>query len=182
LRTSSGRVCAIACATKPTQREAEKVDLREAEGLDEGNRVARHVGDARRGLAARAAHAAIVEDNDVALAGDAVEKPGVPVVEHGRQVVQEDHRHAAALAELTIDQPGVLHLDAVGGGVLERLGHGRAFLWGVLWGVDLDNDRYITVVMPFTMRDQRRFSKGHDEISAGEEGQDARCCAEGGDA
>ena len=105
------------------QREAEKVDLREAKGLDERDRVLRHVGDADRGLAARAPHAAIVEDDDMAAAGDPVEDLRVPVVKHGREVVQEDHGHAASLSELTIHDPGVLHLDRPGGGVLKCLTH-----------------------------------------------------------
>jgi len=105
------------------QREAEKVDLREAKGLDERDRVLRHVGDADRSLAARAPHAAIVEDDNVVAAGDPVENLRVPVVEHGREVVQEDHWHAASLSELTIHHAGVLHLDRPGGSVLKCLPH-----------------------------------------------------------
>src|SRR5260370_10566449 len=47
------------------QREAEKGDLREAKGLDERDRVARHVFDADMGLAARPPHAPAGEDDDV---------------------------------------------------------------------------------------------------------------------
>lgn len=105
------------------QREAEKVDLRETKSLDERDRILRHVGDVNRGLAARAAHAAIVEDDDAAAGGDAVEDLRVPVVEHGREVVQEDHRHSAALSEFAIRKLGVLHLDGPRGGVLKCLIH-----------------------------------------------------------
>ena len=58
-------------------------------------------------------------------AGDAVDDLRVPVVEHGREVVQEDHGHAAALSELTIYHPSILHLDRPGGSILECLGHGH---------------------------------------------------------
>ncbi|MNT47620.1 hypothetical protein D3C72_1843510 [compost metagenome] len=47
---------------------------------------------------------AIVEGDDPALCGDAVDNTRVPVVEHGHQVVQEDHRHAGIRAKLPVGE------------------------------------------------------------------------------
>jgi len=59
------------------------------------------------------------------VACDAVEDLRVPVVEHGREVVEKDYGHATSFSQLTIRNPGVLHLDRPGGGVLKCVTHGH---------------------------------------------------------
>ena len=93
-------------------REPEQVDLIEAEGADEGDGVARHLLDRRRRGPAGGADTAVVEGDDPMLGGDAVHDSGVPVVQDRGQVGEEDHRHPAARAELTV---GELHAAGVDG-------------------------------------------------------------------
>jgi hypothetical protein len=45
--------------------------------------------------------------------GDAVDDQGVPVVEVGGEVVEEDHRHAGIDAELAVDESGATDGDGL---------------------------------------------------------------------
>ena len=76
------------------EREAEQVDLFEAHGADEGDRVGAHLLDGGRHRPAGGADTAVVEGDHAVVRGDAVDDARVPVVEDRGQVVQEHHRNA----------------------------------------------------------------------------------------
>ena len=75
-------------------REAQQVDLLGDRGADEGDRVLRHRLDGVGRGTARGADAPVVEGDDPVLRGDAVGDSGVPVVQDGGQMGEEDHRDA----------------------------------------------------------------------------------------
>ena len=85
-------------------REAEEVDLLETQRPDEGDGVVRHRLDGVGRGAARGADAPVVEGDDPVLRGDAVDDSGVPVVQDGGQVGEEDHRDAGRRAELAVGE------------------------------------------------------------------------------
>src|SRR5438132_9049623 len=62
-------------------REAEKIDLRQSETVNERFRVLRHTCESRRHFAGRTGNTRIIEDNDLALLGNSVQNRGIPVVE-----------------------------------------------------------------------------------------------------
>ncbi len=93
------------------EREPEEVDLFEAHGPDERNGVAAHRVDVGGHLPAGAPDTAVVERDHPAVRGDAVDDPGIPVVEHRHQVVQEHHRDAALGAELPVRERRPVHID-----------------------------------------------------------------------
>jgi len=81
-------------------REPEQVNLFEAEGPDERERVGRHQLDRVRRATSRGTDTAVVERDHPMLGGDAVHDPRVPVVQHCGQVGQEHHADAGLRAEL----------------------------------------------------------------------------------
>ena len=95
-------------------REAEEVDLLEPQRPDEGDRVVRHRVDRVGGGAARGADAPVVEGDDPVLRGDAVDDSGVPVVQDGGQVGEEDHRDAGRRAELAVGEVDAVDRDRAG--------------------------------------------------------------------
>ena len=101
-------------------REAEDVDLLEAQGPDERDRVTRHGLDGVRGLAGRGADAAVVEGDHVVPGGDAVDDSRVPVVKDGGEVADQDYGDAAARAQLAVGEVDTACRDRLGGGVLVR--------------------------------------------------------------
>ena len=98
-------------------REPEEVDLLEAEGPDERDGVLRHRLDGGGRGAGRGADAPVVEDDDPVLGGDAVDDPGIPVVQDGGEVGEEDHGDAGGRAD-----PAVGEVDAADG---DRAGRRR---------------------------------------------------------
>ena len=74
--------------------EAEQVDLGQAQRPDEGDRVGRHRLDGLRRRAGGGTDAPVVERDDPVFRGEAVDDPGVPVVEDRGQVSHQDQRDA----------------------------------------------------------------------------------------
>src|SRR5215218_314484 len=104
--------------------EPEQVDLIEAEGTDEDGGVAGHLLDGRRCGPAGGTDTSVVEGDDPMLGSDAVHDSGVPVVQDGGQVGEEDHWHAGGWAELTVGEGRAAGVDGLGGCVLPRRVHG----------------------------------------------------------
>jgi hypothetical protein len=67
--------------------EAEHVNLLELERVDEAQHVPGHVGHVVGPESGRGAHAAVVEQDDVAILGEAVDQCRVPVVEVAAEVL-----------------------------------------------------------------------------------------------
>src|SRR5262249_31521042 len=84
--------------------EPEKVDLVESQCADERDGVLCHCLDRVRCLAFGGADSAIVEGDHAVLRGDAVDDPGVPIVEVSGQVIEEDHRYVGTYAQLAVDE------------------------------------------------------------------------------
>ena len=93
------------------ERKPEKVDLVESQRADERDSVLCHCLDCVWRLALGTADAAIVEGDHAMLRRDAIDDPGVPVVEVGGQVIQEDHRYAVIDPQLPVDESGAAHGD-----------------------------------------------------------------------
>src|SRR2546425_769364 len=77
--------------------EAKKVDLLQPQSVDERLGVLRHACERRGHFTSRAGDAGIVEDNDFALLGEAVEDGWVPVVQVASKVLIEDKRQPEPL-------------------------------------------------------------------------------------
>ena len=101
-------------ADEAAHREAEQVDLGQAEGFDEGDRVLCHVVNIVGRFAAGAADAAIVENDDMVFAGEAIDNAGIPVVEHGRQMIKQQQRNATLLPEFAIGEGGAIYICLLG--------------------------------------------------------------------
>ncbi|EID12534.1 hypothetical protein MXEN_12311 [Mycobacterium xenopi RIVM700367] len=52
--------------------------------------------------------------------GDAVDDPGIPVVEVGGQVIDEDHRYAGAHAQLAVNKSSSAYGNRLCGGLFVR--------------------------------------------------------------
>src|SRR5215203_6228189 len=98
-------------------REPEQVDLIQAEGTNEGDGVARHLLDGRRRGPTGGTDTSVVEGDDPMLGSDAVHDSGVPVVQDGGQVGEEEDRHAGGWAELSVGELYAADVDGLGGGV-----------------------------------------------------------------
>src|ERR1700730_1741143 len=72
---------------------SEQVNLAQPERIEKCHRVGGHRLDAVGGSATRTADTAKVDQDDAVLGGDAVDHGGVPIVEDGREVMKEYHRH-----------------------------------------------------------------------------------------
>ena len=86
--------------------EPQKVDPVESQCADERHSVLCHCLDGVRRFALGTADAAIVEGDYAMFRRDAVDDPGVPVVEVRGQVIQEDHRYAGIDTQLPVDESG----------------------------------------------------------------------------
>ena len=95
-------------------REAEEVDLLETQRADEGDRVLRHRLDRVGRGTARRADPPVVEGDDPVLRGDAVDDSGIPVVQDGGQVGEEDHRDTGRRAELAVGEVDTADRDRAG--------------------------------------------------------------------
>ena len=76
------------------EREAEDVDFLQAERVDEGERVASHVGHVVGNDSGRAADAAVVEQDDFAILGEPVDQRRVPAVEVAAEVLEAEQAAA----------------------------------------------------------------------------------------
>lgn len=76
--------------------EAQQVDSGQAQRPDEGDGVFRHRLDGSGGRAGAGADAPVVERDDPVCGGEAVDDPGVPVVQDRGQVGDQDERDAGA--------------------------------------------------------------------------------------
>ena len=72
--------------------------------LDEGVGVVGHRLDAVGNLSGGGADASVVEGDDVALLGDGVDDPRVPVIQLRGEVDEEDHRDPSLRPELSIGE------------------------------------------------------------------------------
>jgi len=84
------------------ERESEYVARADAETIEEGGRVLRHPRYGGRHLARRATEARIVEQDQLAAAGESVGERGVPIVECACEVLEEKQRKAGAVSEAAI--------------------------------------------------------------------------------
>ena len=75
------------------EREGEDVDGVETECGDERVGVVGHGLDGVGNGSGGRSHAAAVEGNDTMLPSDGIDDPGVPVVQRGGEVDEEDHRN-----------------------------------------------------------------------------------------
>ncbi len=91
---------------KATQREAQYVDLLQAQRTDEGRGVVGHVLDACTRCAARGGDAATVVEDDFAPCREAIRHQRIPVVHAPAEVLQEQHRwlRSSAVAPATIGE------------------------------------------------------------------------------
>ena len=104
LRTSCGSCRAITCAIIAAQREPEQVDLLQTEGAHEHDGVSAIASIVAGVDPLEAPTPAVVEGDDRARGGDAVDDPRVPVVQDRGQVGEEHHRRARARAESPVGE------------------------------------------------------------------------------
>ena len=95
------------------EREAQQIDLLQAEGVDERERVASHGGDVLRDDARRAANTAVVDEDDLSILRQAVDERRVPVVEVPPEVLEHHQRGRGRLriAEAAVDERHVSDLE-----------------------------------------------------------------------
>jgi hypothetical protein len=79
------------------EREAEDVDFLQTERVDEGERVASHVGHVVGNNSRRAADAAVVEQDDFATLCEPVDQRRVPAVQVAAEVLEADERRRVRL-------------------------------------------------------------------------------------
>jgi hypothetical protein len=77
------------------EREAEQVNHLQAQGVDEGESIPRHLGHGAGYGPGRAAHAGIVDQNDFALGGDGADQHRIPAVEAAAIAHEADQRQGA---------------------------------------------------------------------------------------
>ncbi len=125
LANQVGRLQRDLLGNKAADRDAEHVDLGQAQRPDEGDGVRAHLLEAGRRLARRIRHAGIVEQDHLAVLGEAVGHGRIPIIHRARIVLVEDERDAALLAEAAKGEADSVGLDVlrwggvVGGGHLE---------------------------------------------------------------
>ena len=87
------------------------------ESLDEGDGVCGHHLKARRDLAGTARNTRIIEEDHLAVPGQAVGYGRIPIIHSPAEMLVEDQRHTAGLAETAIGET-----DSVGLDELRRIG------------------------------------------------------------
>jgi hypothetical protein len=85
-------------------RETEEINLVESQCADERDGVSSHLFDRVGRFAAGGTDAAIVEGDHAVFRGDAVDNPGIPVVEVGGEVVEKDDGYTGIDAQLAVDE------------------------------------------------------------------------------
>jgi hypothetical protein len=108
----------------PADGEAQQVDATEVQRVEEGEGPGRHRGDRTRGVAGRAAHARVVEQDDLALGCDRVDQRRIPVVEVPAEMLKEHQGRGAGrpVAEPAVGEgrPFGLHREVRGGELPQR--------------------------------------------------------------
>ena len=92
-------------------REAEEIDVFEAESVDERGGVARHSGDGVGRLARAESDAGVVGEDDLAARGESVGDGRVVVVEVAHEVLEQHDRRADRVAEAPVGEPDPVDLD-----------------------------------------------------------------------
>jgi hypothetical protein len=92
-------------------RDAEHIDLGQAKRFDESDCVGPHLLQCGRHLARARRDAGIVEQDHLAVAGEAIGHRRVPVIHGAEEVLVEDDRHAAGLAKAAIGEADAIGLD-----------------------------------------------------------------------
>jgi hypothetical protein len=82
-----------------TEGEAEQVRPRQADRIGEGDDLLCGLGDSVRGQAGGRADAGVVDEDDLALGRQGIDKCRVPVVDVAAEVLQHQQRHVAGPAE-----------------------------------------------------------------------------------
>ena len=91
--------------------KAEHVDFGKPESLDEGDGVGAHLLKARRDLAGTARNTRVIEEDHLAVPGQAIGYGRIPIVHRPAEMLVEDERHAAGLAETAIGETDSVGLD-----------------------------------------------------------------------
>src|SRR5713101_2036317 len=92
-------------------REAEKIDLRQSDTIDERFRVLRHACKGRRHFAGRTCDSRIIEEDDLTLLGKPVQNRRIPVVEVPGEVLVKDKGQTASLAPAPIGEANAIGLN-----------------------------------------------------------------------
>lgn len=104
------RLCDRLC-DEASDGEAEQIDLAQAEGVDECDRILPHLRHRRWRCATRPGDALVVEDDDVVTFGDPVDDRGVPIVHRSAEMLQEDDGDSVLGTEFAIDEGRPAHID-----------------------------------------------------------------------
>jgi hypothetical protein len=84
------------------QREAEQIDLREIEGVEEVKRALRHRSHVVGHFPTGEAHPRVIEGDHRAISGKAVEQGRVPIVHRATKVLEQDQWGPRWVAETPI--------------------------------------------------------------------------------
>ena len=112
------------------EREPKQIDFIKTESAYECDRILRHLLDRFGSRTSGSADTTIVEHNNVVLRCQAIYDPGVPIIQHCRQMVEEDHGDAALPANLPEHEGGAVNIDRFGRRILE--GHAHHFFPSIL--------------------------------------------------
>src|ERR1700674_5352848 len=85
-------------------REAKHVNLLQSQRLDEGDGGSAHLLERGRDLAGAAGDACVVEQDHLTVASEAIRHRRVPIIHGADEVLVEDDRHTAGLAESAIGE------------------------------------------------------------------------------
>src|SRR5919108_1442574 len=108
--------------------KAEHVDLGKPQSHDEGDGVCTRLLKARRDLAGTARNARVIEEDYLAVPGQAVGYGRIPIIHTPAEMLVEDERHAAGPAETAIGETDAIGLDELRQSGLVRMNHdGRAY-------------------------------------------------------
>src|SRR5438093_10318459 len=99
----------------PTDREAEKINFRQSETIEERCGVLRHACKRCWHFAARTRDTRIIEDDDLTLLGKPVQNSRVPVVEVSGKVLVKDKGQIASLAPAPISEANAVGLNKLSG-------------------------------------------------------------------
>jgi hypothetical protein len=96
--------------------EAEKVDLLQAESIDESLCALRAIPAKVDGTSPdRACDSRVVEENDFSLRSQAIENGGIPIIKIACEVLVEDERNAARFAPTSVSEADPVCLDELSG-------------------------------------------------------------------
>jgi hypothetical protein len=84
---------------QPSHRKSERVELFNAERVDEGSCVLRHLFNQSRNFAARAGHAGVVKQNHSAVVSKSVGQSRIPVIHGFGKVHEKEQRDVDLCAE-----------------------------------------------------------------------------------